>query len=542
MNKRKYLNHKKVDGGNKAAAKFKTSKGGFRSTNDVSWYNKYPELSKISGLVNEFKPLGLTYDWNKNRTTGVTGQHWMIPNFPGIMTLMWIPTPGVSTSPTDPINVSMSKFFTYMRLKNFSTSVYDPVDVAFYFLAMDSIFAMYTYMCMVYTQLRTYSFVNTYTPKAIASAMNVDFEDIMNHLDNLLFYINTVKERLSVIRVPKSIDYIARHMHMSQHIFKDADIDKAQMYLFVPQYLYQYDAQTPSLNAVPVGQNSTPLTFENLKTTMDGMLQAILPDEDMNIIAADIQKYVESDYWTVNSLDWSTMESPIYDPGMLWQIHNADIFPYANASGLNITQHTDSNINTIVYWNPTFYTPEYGVESLRVIDSKVNSPTSEEIIESSRLKFTCRIDTVDSTNFGCSLISCGSEIISRAFITQRWPINYWNSIGKEFITWEFTPYVRFSGANIGSEYKACFSTQQVSGDTSGNYYFGADLMSLLLGPQFDSSPIMYVVDQNGLTSTSVMNCLGPIGCLQNVISLDNDQVKALHDMALMSLWDAGSGR
>lgn len=495
--------------------------------NDITWYSQNPLLMKIAGTVNFLSPAGSNLGTCDNVTVmQSTGQYDYVPErVPGIVALNWIPTPGISTDAQSPINRCANKFFTALRLKNFSTSVYDPVDVMFYFLACDSIFAAYAYLTLIYTHAKTYKFTNLYYPKAILEALNVDADDIRENLDDMLFYINMLQSQLSVLRVPKDVYFIARHMHMSAQIYKDSESDKSQLYVFVPQYLYQYDATVPELKTVAFGAEPTHMSFATLKSKVDGIINAILPDEDMNIIAADVQKYLDKDYWTVNQLDWNTAQEPVYNEEMLWQIHNANMLLYTSATGLNITQTQTPNLDTILYWSPHFVTAEPALSMKRIINSDKEDPNPEVVIESTRLMFTVKNRTFNSGNvtWEYDLETCGSEILTNVQLLMF--ANNNNLIKRELTT--FIKYT--SNANI----------IQIAQDMAKTECsFETDMLSLVMWNQFKWHPICYLVSFNSVTGNAFFG--GILADLDMYAVIDNKQLIAMNDQSLLSQFDLGS--
>lgn len=526
MNKKKEKNYFNSNKG----FKFKKTKDKDRTinnqvstgrNNDIAWYSQNPVLLKIAGTMN------FLYRSGRNMLKELCPGDWrtddaelnIAPSVPGIASLTWMPTPGVSTDAHSPIMVAANKFFTALRLKNFSTSVYDPVDVMFYFLACDSIFAFYAYLTLIYTNTKKFSFLNQYYPAAILEALNVDYNDIKDHLDDLLFYINLSAEKLSKLRVPKDVYFIARHMHMSAQIYKDSESEKSQLYVFVPQFLYKYNPTVPSLETVDIGASVNKLTFSDLKTKFDSLLDAILPDEDMMVIAADVQKYLDRDYWTVNQLDWNSYQEPVYNKEMLWQLHNADFLPYTTASGLDITQIVDSNLNTILKYDPLFTTNEAGIELNRLIDSNSDTPTPEEVVESTRLKFCIsNFQQTGVRTFTFKFLSCGSEVITNASVYYYDKDNVLTKV----------QILQFIMCNKGG------NPNVWSFDSNGT-----DFTNMFILKSFQYSPIQYITLVNA-ANPAVKALIGINGELDNYAVIEGLQLKALNDQCLFSQFDLGS--
>lgn len=505
--------------------------------NDISWYNKNPLLTKFASVVNFLKRVGsrldlCQYTLSDQATPGVDTV-WNNDVVPGICTLFWIPTPGRVKDANSPINWCASKFFETLRLKNISISAYDPIDVMFYLLACDSIFSMYAFMVMIYSYIKNFLFRNKYYPRAVIESMNVDYQDIVDNLAEYAAYLSIVADRIKILRVPKAMSYIARHMHMSAQIYKDHDDDKAQLYNFVPGYLYKYDPTAPALIPINVGFNSTKLKLADIKSIMDQLTQAVLPDEDLGIIAADIEKFFGGEYWTVATVDWDTKLDPVYNKEMLWQIHNANFLPYTSVVNNEITQTIDANLNTIAKWDPEFTTSEAGTAYKRILDSDEPDPTGDDVVESTRLMFTLRdFVKVDQTTFKFKIGSCGSEILTNCKMTQY-------SRNGVLIHRNYTNFVKCgyyapSGATDGWLY---FPTTNPTTTPVEDGLIGDDLYSLLWGSVFEYRPICYLTRQ---LSSNDEQFVGIVAPLNNYAVLEDKQLEYLHENCLMSQFDLTS--
>lgn len=503
--------------------------------NDISWYNKNPLLLKQAGTVNFLMPQGRLLKIEQKGI--VSGFHWAgagktflgtYKRIPGIARLGWIPTPGIAIDAVSPINKSMVKYFTKLRLKNLSISAYDPADVGFYLLAWDSVMAFYGYMTLIYGHAKSWNFENNYYPKAILKALNVNFNDIIDHLAEFVEYIDVIKHALEKARIPKDWTYALRHMHMSAQVYKDSPNNKAQMYVFVPDVVYKYNATVPSLDPIQVGTRVTPLTFANIKEICNDLLDAIIPNEDLQIIAADMEKYFEGNWIEPQDLSWESTATPVYNEEMLWQIHNSNFLPYTDITNANITQEINVNMDAIIKWNPTFKVSDGLCCCKRILDSKAEAPSPEEVIESTRLMYT--VNTITQTaefEFNITLASCGSEILTSVQIIV---FDSNNDLRVQPVTTFINSVLQNPSESVGRV--MCFKLED---DQHNNVIAGQDLASMMYLSQFEYLPILYVGTSAGPTS---MPCLvGIASQLDNYAVLDDEQLAIIHEQTLLSEFD-----
>lgn len=509
-----------------------------KTKNDPAWYTKNPLLTKISTFVQQFLPLGqkLNLDQRSVITTRAELQAYNV--IPGIMALYWLPTPGVSKDGTSEVSKAAASIFESMREKNFSTNIWDIPDLATYIFAWANAFLYYGYLTMVYAFARGYKFSNNYFPKGMAEALNVDRDDIIDNFANLEMAINIFSHIFEKSRVPKEISIVARWLHMSAEVYKDSPVEeKCQTYVFVPYCLGCYDATTGGFIQLDIGNKATKLKFNDLNGYMEQLTEALVYDDDFQIISADIQKYLGSESWKVNPVEPDKQLIPVYSEEMLWQIHNADFIPFASATGLLPSQEV-VGLNTIFTWDPTFTAQAGelgGIEGKKIIDSKSDTMSENEVIESTRLKVLVHLDedlpATVTDDIDYHIVKCGSEIITnaRVFYTLDDGVTINSFAYKQYIA---TAFVLDSGTSIWS-----YPVKFLGNFTSSNKTRFSDASaSLFYMHAFDYKPIQWLCNY-GYSTTGKYEFVSFMGELDNYCVVEDSQIMAIHNQALLSEWN-----
>lgn len=308
--------------------------------NDFSWYNTLPELTDAAGRFPFSRPLGVQINWDKAVSNAVDDftinddvkfqlDAGLSKALPGIMTLNWVPTMGVSVDGNSPINVAAREIYSFVRHANSGAANYDSTDLMIYLLAMDSIYSMYTDATRAYGLLNMYISTNRYMPKAVLGALGWDFEDLVANQAQFRWAINNIAYKISSFNVPNFMSYFMRHMWMNENVFMDKPNTKAQMYAYNQTHVYQYspkDVETNpgGLTFVSVTSLTSGKTVSNWLKMMNTLIDPILASEDFGIMSGDILKaFTPTNLFSVKPIDIDYILVPGYNPEVLTQIINA---------------------------------------------------------------------------------------------------------------------------------------------------------------------------------------------------------------------------
>lgn len=392
--------------------------------NDASWYANNPKLLRDAASFSYNTPLGAPFRLRTLLNPGTAGplEH-VSPRYssvPGLMSIEIIPTVGVALDAQAPVNVAAQDTYSFVRYKNSGGANYDAPDLMLYLLAMDSIYGCWNAYKRLYGFIATYNQLNRYMPRAYVKAMNVDFDDLIQHLADFRAYLNMTAAKITAFCVPATFTYNVRHSWLYSNIYKDSNTQKAQQYMFVPAGFYQYDeTSSPEgglLTFQPFTGTTTPRKYSSLVTYMDNMLNALQYSEDIGIMSGDILKaYGQGNLFKLSAVDPEYVVEPVYNEEVLNQIHNLVMVRSDSYDDLSIVQ--DPNTNFIKF-NPTF-TAANGVipnASGILLNMPWDDVTPENSMVGSRL--SAIVDYVNPTS-GTGpkhFVTVGSEFVSNIYI------------------------------------------------------------------------------------------------------------------------------
>lgn len=364
-------------------------------------------------------------------------------HIPGIGVIYTVPCVGRALDETDPVNVAAMDIYSNVRHANSGHANYDPPDLMIYLLAMDSIYTYWSWMTRLYGVCKTYSQTNRYIGDALITACGGDPNDLRKHLAEFNAYINQFAIAASVLAVPANMSLFARHSWMYQNIYMDEDNPRAQFYLYAPAMLHKFELDAESkgmLKAIPICMSTTDdgtsfldyrkLTFDQITTIGDTMLQAALQQEDCGIMSGDIRKaYGVDQLWHFAQLDLNYAVAPIFSEEVLLQIHNSnfagDLIGYLDDSvtpmvakqdvttGLSITQRAGIGEGALRFFPILGAAP--GSYHTKILDTWKDDTSPEAILVATRNMFMAtRIKEFLSIGgvqvVAAALQTCGSEL------------------------------------------------------------------------------------------------------------------------------------
>lgn len=456
---------------------------------------------------------------------------------PGVMAFEIGLTPGVSTSAQSPLNLAATNVYSYVRYKNSGHTNYDSPDLMLYLLANDSLYACWNWMKRLYGLASMYSQTNKYWPKALITANNVDFDNLIMNLADFRAYLNIKAQEIAAFCVPATMTYNVRHSWLFANVFKDSDTNKAQSYIYVPSYFFKYDETSlttgGNLEVVPVWMNDTNHSTGSLKVAdlinmLNGMLEAMNYSEDMGVMSGDIMKaYGEGNLYTLSTIDADYKVEAVYSREILSQIENmtplfgsvrgnADLV----ASDWAVTQDPDTNQ---LKWQPVqIPAGEVYERRLFYINFHWSDPTPEDVIVASRLMSACEpIESSGTPPTKAMLMYCGSEVAIDA-----WMYGYGFSSD-----WTVRSNVEITGQPTVLNAVPIQPTWGFNSAYNSNelWKFIAQLSML---SAFDWHPYVVcgIVDEAGTTSTT----LPPFFDFDKFANVDENNLAAMHELALLT--------
>lgn len=425
--------------------------------NDPGWYYSSVDMRQAFYSFPFNAPLGLAF---QSKSASLDDS-----SVPGVLAYYFTPTAGVASSANDALNVAAQRSYSFVRYANSGHANYDATDLMLYYLAADSLEMYATFLQRIYGMVRMYNRTNWYYPEALLKANFVNPADIQQHIPDLYGYIQLFVAKASSMAVPAGLSYNLRHAWMARNIWLDnPDTNKAQTMMYVPQSYYTFTLDSNGAGQLEqlrlfdvnsyIGEVGTEnlLTFAQLVSFGNNLLNNMLQQEDFGIMSGDVMKAYPNNYRVIQTIPQDYVALPQYSQEVLSQMENAVV--YSGVIGSNITQSNpntpDTNylvtqprveLNTfILVDNPagidnaggvataiqTLYQAVYSNECSRMLNFHKELPTTDDVAVATRLIVQMNTSGAPGWQFRkgsysplflSQLVnSCGSEIICGARI------------------------------------------------------------------------------------------------------------------------------
>lgn len=490
--------------------------------NPYEWHSKFKTFSDDAANFPFATPLARSLGFGDDRI--VT---------PGVMEIRFIPTIGYSADQRSPINRSASRFRTYLRSVQKASADYDSADIMIILMAVDSLLMFHQMCTRAYDVCQLYTPVNKYYPDSLLLAMGID-PSIKYDLSRFRLFINQLGINLTRFIMPDNFDINYRHQWMCEGLYLDADNERAQTYLFVPEGFWQY-SNTGATGSKLIWKS----WFKSPNTTdLDGiiqfatsMLNALSNDDDVDIINGDLYSAYGS-AGTKGIKQVADLETviPVYDPVVLSMIENATLVggfsptytpeitqdPSVNGNGL-IFQPTFAGNTTFAYakdaanYFPNVFFNRAGAPGL-VMNMHLTSPSSEAVMEASRLM-------VCSTTAGGPASTAGAEFSPDVFgsdVACSMNIWYYSTISGNLVSYR-----------IGTN-----GVPRTMGEAGGLTPNLTQMFGFVM--PFDWAPFLWGYTLNNNNQVNIEEALGD---LDNATFIAASQLNNVHEASLLSLFD-----
>lgn len=493
--------------------------------NDISWYAHNPELLKAAASLPfssiTGRPIGFP-------GLGTDGTQYTVP---GVMAFGWEPAFGGGSKPPYALNQCAASMYSFLVHANSRNYTYEQSDLMVLVLAGAQIFSTLANVIRAYGISKTYYEQNAYVPDTLLKMSGFDPVDFRQHLGQIWFDINNFVAQTAQIWIPNTLPLIQRWFWMNSNVYKDDSDPKGQMYMFVPQTVYKYNATQTStgggLESVVSGSTifspaQYEYTWEIWRNTIQEMIDALLGDEDRGIIYGDLlNAYGKDKIYALPPIPSDYRVEPIYSQEVLTQIENMTVGcstfrGLMQQNGLLIPVFEERNSKV---WSAGWMLPAQNVLNFH----QAEQPTPEQIMIATRLmsntsEWSTTAPSYKITDGVASITNTGK------------PTTYPMYCGSEHIAnFSFT-----LAANNGSIQKG----QQliVNGDWnssmgSGGYY---QIYKALFA--FDWHPFQYFLSSPTSTETQGSDTIWALGDYANYAVLWGPNVGKLHDTALFSLF------
>lgn len=410
--------------------------------NDPKWYNQFPDQVRNFASFNFRAPVGSQV----RLTDTAAGAPLNADRYPGVMALYFCPSAGSKEEGNaSMLNLAATRLYQFTRFENNGSSKYDRGDLMLYFLAMDSCYMFHAWMKRIYSEMHQFSNMNRYLPRALMRAERVDYEDLEKKLPKFRGWINQYAEKLSVLPIPHSMSYMARHSWMANSLFVDTDTVKCQFYLYVPQYFQRFavadgtgtlPAGTPWLQLDDPTYGNNRLTLDDLINYGNSLIDPLIDNEDFNLIGADVLKAFGSNGVVVlDEIPDDYTVLPMYSEEVLNQIENSTAIGHPACYGSLIlpaqnngaSVYWDGSTNKLIpndeVWLPFDVSQTYQLNPIpyqlnRIINFESDSITNDDIMVATRLAQILEPPTTVTGSDQMTYSKCQCKTLGSEFITQ----------------------------------------------------------------------------------------------------------------------------
>lgn len=289
----------------------------------------------------------------------------------GIMRIDINPSIGYSDSDTSAANQAARYLYTKLSANNMKTTQYGPQDVLMALLSLGEVVSISTYCRRALGLLGTVNPRNWYYPKAIISAMGINYDDFVKNASIYRTRYNYIAAIASAIAFPADINYFNSCRALFNDVFLDHSTGLAQTYMFVPSTYWDLNEKAEGGSAletkefvppiVTVGAGPQQANFSTYLDKLESVINNLMTSATLQYLYADVLKYVGNNGGALLSIetvsdDYAVL--PVYSEEVLGWIENAIIMgqPEDTAHGGSTIKNnvtTDAGTNAITY-RPVF--------------------------------------------------------------------------------------------------------------------------------------------------------------------------------------------
>lgn len=330
-------------------------------------------------------------------------------SIPGVMQLDYIPTIGIASDWTAPVNRAAADEYAFVVHKNSRNTEYESADLMLYYISVSSLYAYYYHMCRVYKVARKYIATNQYTPEYILSALRVNRSLCKgDKLASFLSYINSFAMQISRFRVPAKFNLLPTWCKLASNIFKDDPNDaKAQFYVPSPGGFYMYEPYVDRKGGKVVLQYMDPyfveggMTLDSFVRLGTDLLNHIQEEQDIGTMMGDVEKaYGTANCFKCELLDAEASLDFVYNEDFGAMLNNA-VINTLGATPIEITQ-TDSVLHqsiTLDFKKDAWYFND----TTRYLINDFSQPSPDRLYD---------ITQFITTRVGDKITSCGPAVLT----------------------------------------------------------------------------------------------------------------------------------
>lgn len=294
-------------------------------TNNINWYNKYPDDLKTAASFPWFKIIGRPIDLDDggNTTSFKPAQ---------IMGIKYYPTIGYCDKSTDPVNKCFAIIMADLLAKTTSGDLgFQQMDLAMEQIGIASIIASMGKLRRALEATDFWTSKNITYPKALLSAMGYDWQSIVNERKNYIVMYNTLAHQINSMQLPKFLDIPERWYALNHNVYVDEDSEYGQIYFFDPAIIYSYEDTANPAKLKPVefpsrtGTSANAAWFADFSTVQAAVNKWYNSSDFYLINGALLRTYKDNEIWSISDISLDDSINPTADRIILSQIMNMDI-------------------------------------------------------------------------------------------------------------------------------------------------------------------------------------------------------------------------
>lgn len=489
-------------------------------SNDISWWNRTPLYSDVTRV-----PFNRIYGGGI-KTKGLTGVsdiglgQFTDFDYPlsGIMSLRFVPTIGYAEDSESPVNRAFKSLYGDIYSKTTGAMQFQQLDLANFVLSMSSIATMIAHIKRALGVSQLYSSKNYFYPRGLITSMGMDPNTIIGHQDEIRYKLNNAILSFNNLKIPDFMSIFKRQYGLAHNVYCDADDQRAQLYVFVPTGIWEYDDTDPTIPLVYKDYTGVDECLEGINSALEKWRNS----SDLGLISGSIQRaYKDANFVQLDYVKDTDVVIPTVDRNIMWQVENCHVFNPGYLRDWKFIANDPVN-NLIIYKPWMSYsgtTPKdtfcqyYTDYMLRSFDG---NESDEFIMEATRLGVVWSDVLIDNAHLSLSFRPNTELIVGFSIV---------------YCTDEDGVLNRTESFDFSSNCLDLFDTNPtISSDV---------LLGVALLHQFKYAPLLYI--RCKLSGSDTIK-LVPVGDIGVFTTIDNSSLIGLQEAALQSVYDVNAAQ
>lgn len=299
----------------------KRSGKGTGSKNSTGGQTKGSTLTDLAGNVSFYNVLG-------NNVPILSDRSGKSRSFTGIQTVSLAQTfflhKGSDFDSNDPVAIAVRRWYDIVNSKNSRSTRYDPNDVGMYLMALTQPVTLYFELRRVLGMMLKYSTTNRFVGKSIVNALGYDFDDLESKRPELISLINQLAAKINSFAIPADFEaFTYMSLYYDNVFYDDVSTPYPTMIAFIPDGYWSWNDEDGYLKYMAESWTlSSPKTIQNIKNSINVLMNPLLGSEDMAFISTDILRAMENNLFTLAGVDDSYDVEIGYSYAISGMLHN----------------------------------------------------------------------------------------------------------------------------------------------------------------------------------------------------------------------------